>query len=833
MADMNALVHIKDENGNVNNIFPATKIENVDGLQTALNTKANSADVTSGLAGKVDKETGKGLSTNDYTTTEKNKLAGIEAGATATTVDSALSGSSTNAIQNKVVKTALDLKANTSDVTTALASKADASTVNTLSERVTQAETDIDTQTARIDAIIALPDGSTTADAELIDIRTKADGTTASSAGDAVREQVTLTNNKLNGLQKTEDKKINDIVTTNAFIDNSYIRATGIKSTWRYFDGDTYTLPADAVTIYSNIRSVAPNGGVNPNYLIGWVFYDDEDQEISTYNQTVLVATVTIPEGSVKVKPRFGVNGTQAVNTEVIYDVTATYNSNIVVKLKDSVRIGENTAASTSETVSELKGLVDIKSDSKNVFVSEFKQGTINDSGEYGRSTGIHNAATEQMIAVDPNTMYTLSWKWNSSVQRLYLYEYDSAGLFIRGTTIDEWTKRINSKSFITSLTTEFIRFKTYSPDNTEFEEVVLVDPQLELGGAKTSYMSTIDMSFTVDENLIKDSRLAIPKYYHENGYLEGKVDAIRTLMANAAGNYDAFFFISDIHWEINQQHSPALIKYFKEKLNIPRLFNGGDVYDKWSQYYITDFFKMLDLGFGENNHYNVTGNHEYKGTYMTDPIVWLYLNSNKTDIVIGDAGRSYYYVDNKPQKIRYIILNVYANSANGEDASIYFEEAQQNWFRDVALNLESGWKAIVFTHVIKEIANTTNVLYNVQGVTEEIYNICDNYSGNGEIVAIFAGHTHRDRITHTTSGIPVIITACDKNGIWYDGQGNPDIYETRNSGTIAEQAFDVVIIDKRNRLISAVRIGSKAFNGVDSELGTQVEMRQIPFKSV
>ena len=33
------------------------------------------------LGNKVDKETGKGLSTNDYTTTEKNKLAGIAEGA--------------------------------------------------------------------------------------------------------------------------------------------------------------------------------------------------------------------------------------------------------------------------------------------------------------------------------------------------------------------------------------------------------------------------------------------------------------------------------------------------------------------------------------------------------------------------------------------------------------------------------------------------------------------------------------------------------------------------------------------------------------------------------
>ena len=54
----------------------ATKA-NSEEVTTALATKANAADVTTSLATKVDKEIGKGLSSNDYTTAEKNKLAAI------------------------------------------------------------------------------------------------------------------------------------------------------------------------------------------------------------------------------------------------------------------------------------------------------------------------------------------------------------------------------------------------------------------------------------------------------------------------------------------------------------------------------------------------------------------------------------------------------------------------------------------------------------------------------------------------------------------------------------------------------------------------------------
>ena len=71
-------------NGNVNLTKANIGLGNVDNTSDA-NKPVSTATATA-LAGKVDKVTGKQLSTEDYTAAEKTKLGGIEAGAQVNTI---------------------------------------------------------------------------------------------------------------------------------------------------------------------------------------------------------------------------------------------------------------------------------------------------------------------------------------------------------------------------------------------------------------------------------------------------------------------------------------------------------------------------------------------------------------------------------------------------------------------------------------------------------------------------------------------------------------------------------------------------------------------------
>lgn len=100
VTENNVLIRSKDSSGNYNLFYPVTKLANVDGLDEVLSEKADKATTVSGY----------GI-TDAYTKTEVDeKISGIEAGGSQITVDTALSSTSTNPVQNKVINEALDNK---------------------------------------------------------------------------------------------------------------------------------------------------------------------------------------------------------------------------------------------------------------------------------------------------------------------------------------------------------------------------------------------------------------------------------------------------------------------------------------------------------------------------------------------------------------------------------------------------------------------------------------------------------------------------------------------------------------------------------------------------
>lgn len=300
------------------------------------------------------------------------------------------------------------------------------------------------------------------------------------------------------------------------------------------------------------------------------------------------------------------------------------------------------------------------------------------------------------------------------------------------------------------------------------------------------------------------------PAYYLKDNYMDNKISEIRKLIKKADGNYDAFFFCTDQHWTLNAKKSPLLMRYISERVNIPRAFMGGDYADGIDRDAITAFSSSYN-----GRIYNITGNHEFMdywcedGTMVPQDITgadtWANLDGHMTDCIIGNALRNYYYVDNIAQKIRYIILSVF------DDGSLAnFDADQHTWLENTALSMPSNYNAVIFAHYIIDVDDNYRVSTTTFGA--DIISIAER---KGHVIAIFSGHTHIDGMYKTSGGIPCFVTTCDKYQPWIEnGQNREPLLSKRVEGTTTEQAFDVVIADKKNKIISAVRIGCPADNG-------------------
>ena len=192
----------------------------------------------------------------------------------------------------------------------------------------------LEVQKQRIDNIVALPDGSTTGDAELTDIRVGADGKTYPNAGDAVRGQVSSLKEDL-GDYFYKGNIENEYNTIN--LNQNYTKGTPIEFTITHCNAAFIScailgIKSDGTfdTIYTNYL------GVNiPNYL---VIYDNYaslriSMRVSDYSSGGTFTVFIAPFGVSDIGQRIAGN---TKNIKWNLDITQTdFNSQYATKSYD------------------------------------------------------------------------------------------------------------------------------------------------------------------------------------------------------------------------------------------------------------------------------------------------------------------------------------------------------------------------------------------------------------------------------------------------------------------------------------------------------------------
>jgi len=310
-----------------------------------------------------------------------------------------------------------------------------------------------------------------------------------------------------------------------------------------------------------------------------------------------------------------------------------------------------------------------------------------------------------------------------------------------------------------------------------------------------------------------------VPPYY--DSQLETKIAEIADNINSVGRNGETFIFITDLHWETNYKHSPALIRYILNNSNVKIVLCGGDLINTAEKdvaietmrncikaYSYTDYEFKVAFGNHDANSLNWSTTEErdenmfspntvfgltqkpysYSNHYFSDNAINFYFDriDSKTRFVFVDSGQ---YGEFDAETIPNIcaLLN--------ETPADYHIVIIQHWIvsETSASNITIKPDSIKLCNIIHAFNAKTSVV--VDSVTYDFSNT------NGEIVLYLGGHTHFDASYDSDSAdnpakIPIVLTNTDST--------------RENTITVPtdQQCFDVITIDYTNRTINFVRIG-------------------------
>lgn len=315
--------------------------------------------------------------------------------------------------------------------------------------------------------------------------------------------------------------------------------------------------------------------------------------------------------------------------------------------------------------------------------------------------------------------------------------------------------------------------------------------------------------------------------------------DVINSVNENDASS-SSFIFVTDTHVKANQMQSPYLIKRIIEQTKINKVIWGGDAicaYGKnaeietsWQKQTLLDSV-VADICFV----YKIRGNHDFtikendnsdKGiTYSQLKTAQLLLAGHPKSVVLNssDPSACYYYFDDTKSHLRFIAFDT-TDSIKGEDVAwgtVYgVHDKQLQWIADSAIaTTPKGYDIIFLSHVpfMDTFGAWHGVYNNVREVVDAISRKSAGRVGevnydfrklkNSNVLMCLSGHNHQDRQTYRNGSVH-IVTACD--AAYNDYKADPFVKDMsgRTKGTVNEQCFDCILINRKRKLISVYRVG-------------------------
>lgn len=391
-------------------------------------------------------------------------------------------------------------------------------------------------------------------------------------------------------------------------------------------------------------------------------------------------------------------------------------------------------------------------------------------------------------------------------------------------------------------------RYTEYNPNRYT---LLLFAPWGRLERGILSEIYTFNRFPSLEENMeflteLSRGNVLVPRYWRD--HITRKIKTISDLQSVTGLNEVSFGFITDMHMWDNSGNSGILLEKVMKECNITYFINGGDYvsgagivskeniiedirncYKTFSRIIYRQLitFGNHDASYGVNNNYD---------SQLSNGEIYNYIfreNQRRSDIVSSPNG-TYYYADDKINKIRYIILNSQdVPSVNNQNGTVKPEnnamgnyvirQEQFNWLIQTALQTPNDtWSIVVCTH----ISPRHNIFVNADILmkTLDAYKYKKAYSGTsvagtradlqvsvncnftgkgGNVVAVISGHMHEDKInTAHNTDIQLIETLNDSMNVW-------DKSPVKTKGTTTEQAFDIFTINKATRIVNITRIGA------------------------